>query len=73
MIQEAGLGSPSSNPLFVTRFVVSSPPTGMRSTVKPSKSRMPVAPISPSDMIASFVPGGTGMRLATRVHRSRTV
>ena len=38
----------------------------------PSTSSVPVAPISPTDMIASLVPGGTGIRLATRVQRSRT-
>ena len=35
-------------------------------------SSVPVAPISPTERMASLVPGGTGMRLATRVQCSRT-
>ena len=72
-IQYAGAGSPSSKSPLTIRFVAGCSPTGICSTVSPSISRMPLAPISPTDMMASRVPGGTGIRLTTRVQRVPTV
>ncbi len=65
----AGDGSPSSNPPLITRLVDSGAPAGIRSKVRPSTSRTPVAPSRPTDMIASCVPGGTGMRFARCIQR----
>ena len=66
--QEAGSGSPSSKSPLRTRFVDFEPPTGTSSIVNPSTSRTPVAPMSPTERMASRQAGGTDRRFETWTH-----